>query len=209
MDYRERFKSCGENVVIGPNVFIEHPEVMEVGDNVNFMANFYMMARPQTCRIGNNVSFFPNSFIQGSPNRFIVGDNVGFYPGTYISLGGENGFLEIGHTSHFAAGCALYSAGGLTFGAYNNVAAHSVFATVQHDDNILDRPMARTGMSGPITIEEDVWIAANVTVSMNTRIARGCVIGANSVVTRDTEPMGVYVGAPARRLRNRGERKAR
>lgn len=209
MDYRERFKSCGENVVIGPNVFIEHPEVMEVGDNVNFMANFYMMAQPQTCRIGNNVSFFPNSFIQGSPNRFIVGDNVGFYPGTYISLGGETGFLEIGHTSHFAAGCALYAGGGLTFGAYNNIAAHVVFASVQHDDNILDRPMARTGMSGPITIEEDVWIAANVTVAMNTRIARGCVIGANAVVTRDTEPMGVYVGAPARRLRNRGERKAR
>ena len=29
------------------------------------------------------------------------------------------------------------------------------------------------------------------------------VIGANAVVTKDTEPMGVYVGVPASRLRDR------
>lgn len=206
MDYRKRFKSCGENVVIEQNVYIEHPEQMEVGNNVRFMAGFYMIGKPKLFQLGDNVSFFPNSFIQGSPARFVVGNDVGFYPGTYISAGsGEKAVLEIGHSSHFAAGCSLYSAGGLRIGNYCNIAAHTVFATVQHDMNVLDRPMAKTGMNGPITLEDDVWIAANVTVTMNTRIARGCVIGANAVVTRNTEPMGVYVGVPARRIRTRGE----
>ena len=210
MDYRKQFKSCGKNVVIENNVFIEHPERMEVGDNVRLMANFYMIGAPEICRLGNNVTFFPNSFIQGSPSRFIVEDNVGFYPGTYISCGdGEGAFVEIGHTTHFAAGCALYGGGGLSIGNHCNIAAHTVFASVQHDDNVIDRPMSATGISGPITLEDDVWIAANVTVGMNTRIARGCVIGANAVVLRDTEPMGVYVGVPARRLRDRGTRAPR
>src|SRR5207244_9457492 len=64
-DYRERFKSCGKNVRLAGDVYIEHPEVMEVGDNVHFMKGFYMMDGPQVCRIGNDVNFYPNCFIQG------------------------------------------------------------------------------------------------------------------------------------------------
>jgi acetyltransferase-like isoleucine patch superfamily enzyme len=87
---------------------------------------------------------------------------------------------------------------------YCNIAAHTVFATVGHHDEITEKPMALTGeKAGPITLEEDVWVAANVTITANTRIARGCVIGANAVVTRDTEPMGVYVGVPAKLKRMR------
>lgn len=210
MDYRERFKSCGENVTVAADAYFEFPENLEVGNNVNFMSGFYMIGAPEECRIGDNVNFFPNCFIQGSPARFIVGNTVEFYPTTYISLGeGAAAFLEVGHTTHFAPGCVLYGGGGLKIGNYCNIAAHVVFATVQHDDNVLEMPMAQTALAGPITLEDDVWIAANSTVTMNTRIASGCVIGANAVLTRDTEPMGVYVGVPARRLRTRGERDPR
>ena len=31
------FKSCGENVSVAGDVYIEHPEVMEIGDDVTFM----------------------------------------------------------------------------------------------------------------------------------------------------------------------------
>ena len=34
-------------------------------------------------------------------------------------------------------------------------------------------------------------------------IAKGCVIGANAVVTKDTEPFGIYVGVPAKKIKNR------
>lgn len=203
-EYLERFRSCGQNVRVADNVYLEHPEVMEVGDNVTFMSGVYIQDCPRVCRIGSNVTFFPNSFIQGSPDRFVVEDNVGFYPGTYISLGGAAGYLEVGHHSHFAAGCALYSAGGLKIGPYCNIAAHVVLATIGHDPALGDKPMTLTpGKSGPIVLEEDIWIGANATVTQNTRIAQGCVVGANAVVTRDTEPFGVYVGVPARRVRDR------
>jgi len=204
-DYRSRFKSCGQDVEIADDAYIEHPEVIEVGDHVRFMRGFYMMGQPQQCRIGSYVTFYPNCFIQGSPGRFIIDDYVEFFPGNYLSLGeGEASFIEIGHHSHCAPNCVLYGWGGLTIGPYCNIAAHTVFATVGHHDEITDQPMALTGEKlGPITLVEDVWIAANVTITANTTIARGCVIGANAVVTKDTEPMGVYVGVPARRLRDR------
>jgi len=204
-DLPRQFKSCGRNVTIAPDVYIEHPEVMEVGDDVTFMRGFHMIGCPQFCRFGSHVTFYPNCFIQGSPGRFVLEDHVTFFPGNYISLGDwETSFIHVGHDSHFAPNGVLYGWGQLTIAAYCNVAAHVVFATVGQHDEITDRPMALTGeKAGPITIEEDVWIAANATICAHTTIARGCVIGANSVVTRDTEPMGLYAGVPARRIRDR------
>lgn len=207
-EYSSRFKSCGKNVAIAPDIYVESPQQLAVGDEVTFKRGFYMMGRADHCSIGSRVTFYPNCFIQGSPGRFLVEEHVDFLPNTYISLGdGPHCFVEIGHHSHFAPGCVLYGWGGLRIGPYCNIAAHVVFATVGHNDQITDRPMALSGRKeGPITLEEDVWIGANVTITAPVRIARGCVIGANAVVTCDTQPMGVYVGVPARRLRDRGPR---
>ncbi len=205
-DYQSQFKSCGRNVTIAPDAVIEHPQVMEVGHHVTIMRGFHMLGEHGVCRIGSHVTFYPNCFVQGVSSRFVVDDHVDFFPGNYISLGlWDTSFVEIGHHSHFAPNCVLYGWGGLTIGPYCNIAAHTVFATVGHHEELTDKPMALTGeKAGPIRLEEDVWVCANVTITANTTLARGCVIAANAVVTKDTDPMGVYAGVPARWLRARG-----
>lgn len=55
----------------------------------------------------------------------------------------------------------------------------------------------------PIVIEDDVWIAANCTVTLGTRLGRGCIIGANSVVTKDVEPFSIVGGVPAKPIGRR------
>ncbi|HZZ43017.1 MAG TPA: hypothetical protein VFE58_08770 [Tepidisphaeraceae bacterium] len=205
MSFHARFKSCGSNVIIEDAIHIEHPELLEVADNVRFMRGFHIgLGRPGRVQIGSNVTFYPNCFIQGGADRLIIGDHVEFFPGTYISLGSKDSFVEIGHHSHFAPNCVLYGWGGLKIGPHCNIAAHTVFATIGHDQTLRDQPMSLVpAVAGPITLEEDIWIAANSTICANVTIAKGCIIGANSVVTRDTKPFGLYVGAPARRLRDR------
>ncbi len=37
----------------------------------------------------------------------------------------------------------------------------------------------------------------------NVEIASGCVIGAGAVVTKSTEPNSIYVGVPARKIKER------
>ena len=49
----------------------------------------------------------------------------------------------------------------------------------------------------PIVIEDDCWLGINVVVNPGVTVGRGCVIGANSVVTHDVEPYAVVAGAPA------------
>ena len=53
----------------------------------------------------------------------------------------------------------------------------------------------------PITIEDNCWIASNVTICGGVTIGRGSVIGAGSVVTRDIPANSFAAGNPCRVIR--------
>jgi len=56
--------------------------------------------------------------------------------------------------------------------------------------------------SAQISIEDDVWIGANVTILPGVKIGKCSVIGAGSVVNQDVEPYSIYAGAPAKKIRD-------
>jgi acetyltransferase-like isoleucine patch superfamily enzyme len=58
-------------------------------------------------------------------------------------------------------------------------------------------------VSRPIFVGDDCWFGIRVVVAPGVTIGRGCVVGANSVVTRDVPPYSVVAGAPARVIRKR------
>ena len=58
-------------------------------------------------------------------------------------------------------------------------------------------------LNKPIIIEEDCWIGINVVIMPGVHIGKGCVIGANSVVTNDIPPYSVVGGNPSRSLKKR------
>lgn len=55
----------------------------------------------------------------------------------------------------------------------------------------------------PFTIGNGVVVSANAQILSGRRVGDGAVIGASSVVTKDVEPLGIYAGVPARKLRAR------
>jgi acetyltransferase-like isoleucine patch superfamily enzyme len=55
----------------------------------------------------------------------------------------------------------------------------------------------------PVIIEDDCWIGTNVAINKGVTIRKGSIVGANAVVSKDTEPYSINVGIPARKISER------
>ncbi len=56
---------------------------------------------------------------------------------------------------------------------------------------------------GDVTIHNDVWLGARVTITSGVTIGNGAVIGANSLVRENVPPYAIVAGNPARLIRYR------
>ena len=74
-----------------------------------------------------------------------------------------------------------------------------ITSTHDHRDPRL-RAGAASGRS--VTIADGCWLASRATVLPGVHVGEGCVIAAGAVVVRDCAPHGLYVGVPARRVRD-------
>ena len=63
------------------------------------------------------------------------------------------------------------------------------------------------GKNEMTTIGNDVWIGYGAIIMSGVNIKDGCIIAAGSVVTKDTEPYGIYAGTPAKFIKHRFETK--
>ncbi len=127
------------------------------------------------------------------------GDNVAIYTGAYLL--NPRG-LTIGNNVSIHPMCYLECMGGVQI-ADNVSVAHGVTimsTSHNHNDNtssIKDQDCS----SKPVVISENVWIGAKATILYGVSIGRDCIIGANSVVTKNCENNSIYVGSPAKKIK--------
>lgn len=75
-------------------------------------------------------------------------------------------------------------------------------ANIGHHSVIGDHSFIASSVvtGGNVTIGERCFVGLGAVIRDNVTIAPRCLIGAGAVIIKDTEPDGVYVGNPARRL---------
>ena len=56
---------------------------------------------------------------------------------------------------------------------------------------------------GPIVVEDEVWIGTGAMIFSGVTIAKGAIVGAGAVVTRDVPPYAIVAGNPGRVTRFR------
>lgn len=86
-----------------------------------------------------------------------------------------------------------YSVARITLGARSTVSQYSFLCAAGHDYEHPDYPLT----PAPITLGDDVWLAADVYVAPGVTIADGVVVGARSSVFKDLPAWTVCVGSPA------------
>lgn len=108
--------------------------------------------------------------------------------------------IEIGENFYTNHNCIFLDAAKITFGDNVFIAPNCCFSTAGHP---LDSEQRNKGLefAHPITVGNNVWFGAGVTVLPGITIGDNAVIGAGSVVTKDIPSGVVAVGNPCRVLR--------
>lgn len=108
--------------------------------------------------------------------------------------------IAVGENFYANHGCVMLDCAGITFGDNVFIGPNCVFSTAGHPTDAATRNLGLE-FARPITVGDDVWFGASVTVLPGVRIGSGSVIGAGSVVTRDIPEGVIAVGNPCRVLR--------
>jgi len=116
-----------------------------------------------------------------------------------VELGSlPGGTLEIGDRTSINSGSSICAAKLVRIGAR---CAIGNMALIMDTDfhSVGDHTVAP--MPRPVVIEDDVWLAARVTVLKGVTIGRGAVVAAGAVVTKDVPPYTLVGGVPAKFIR--------
>lgn len=132
---------------------------------------------------------------------FPLGKKCKFQNNIYFGNGKD---IQIGDHCHINEYVKLDN---VRIGNYVMVARHVTFLGKKHITVSVDVPMIMQGQEDtePTIIEDDVWVGANAIIMPGLRIRKGTIIGAGSVVTRDTEQYSIVGGVPAKIIRFRNK----
>jgi acetyltransferase-like isoleucine patch superfamily enzyme len=137
-----------------------------------------------------------------SEGRLEIGAQTLFEPGVWITAPGQ-ARIRIGSGSFLNLGVMVASVELVEIGDHCMFANGCFVSDGAHRFDDPDQPVPWQGFTtkGPTRVGNNVWCGTNVVITSGVTVGERCVIGANSVVTRDLPPFSIAAGAPAAVLR--------
>lgn len=160
--------------------------------------------------IGKNVKIAKNCTIVGLEN-ISIDDNVRIDGYCSIIANGPDQ-LQIGSYVHIASYCQLTAGDGLIIGDFCGISHHvSIYSRT---DDFSGRyltgptvPLEYLGrIYGRVVLKKHVVIGSGSVVLPNIVIEEGTSVGALSLVNKNLDKWGIYVGCPVRRLKDRSKK---
>ena len=131
-------------------------------------------------------------------------DSVTVRPYTQTWSGGA---VRIGKESEIGERCRISIANSLEIGEKVLLSPNVYITDCDHEYRNIDIPVIDQGIvqrGQKVSIGEGSYIGINAVIVGNVIIGRHCVIGANSVVTKDVPDFCVAVGSPAKVIKKIG-----
>lgn len=111
--------------------------------------------------------------------------------------------MTMGKNVLINSNCYIYGKGEIVFGDNVLISPGVAIVAGDHDMNAGVPMMLAESKEQKITIEDDVWVGANAVITGGITLATGTIVGAGAVVTKSTEPHGIYAGIPAKLIKKR------
>ncbi len=124
--------------------------------------------------------------------------------GVDISSAHRNSNASFEGTGKINLGKGVYIdySGGVKIGHAVAISSGAKIFTHNHDVNGKFKNWQKNGITySDVVIEDYVWVGSDALIMPSVkRLGEGCIIGSGAIVTKDTEPYGIYVGNPAKKI---------
>lgn len=145
--------------------------------------------------VGINVKFVNRGTI-------VLGKNVIIRPSSRIYAANSQSHVSFGEGSEIGEHSTISSYNRIIFGQNVLTGPHVFVADHNHAYANPSLPISKQGVkckpTDKVVIGDGSWIGTNVVIVGNVHIGKNCVIGANSVVTKDIPDYSVAAGIPAK-----------
>lgn len=171
----------------------------QVGRKVHVSYN-WKLVNPEFITIGNN-------FSAGTNLRLQVWTEYNKEKTTYCRQAGEDPELIIGENVSFVSNCQISCVNKIIIGdgcllGDNVFITDNFHGSAENHDELLYPPALRHLTSkGKVVLGANCWVGRNVCIMPGVSIGEGCIIGANSVVTKSVPSYTVVAGTPAKVIR--------
>ncbi|ENO3976407.1 acyltransferase [Aeromonas veronii] len=157
-----------------------------VGRNVK-ISDKCVIYNPELIEIGDNSRVDDFCVLSG---HIVIGRNI--HITVYCNIAGGEPGIHIDDYSTIAYGCHIMSQ------------SDDYTGSTMTNSTIPKKYKAE--IYKKVCIGKHVIIGAGSIILPGSNIADGCSIGAMSLVTKPTEPWGIYYGVPARKIKNRSKK---
>ena len=152
-------------------------------------------------RIGKNVYIGDDvTLIVENGASLVIGDNSFIGESCYIKCFG--GKVSIGQDVSINSKSFINGCGGVSIGDNTRIGTQSILIASNHKfgepDLLVKDAITKQGVS----LGQNIWLGARVTVLDGVTIADDSVIGACSLVSKPLPESGVYVGIPAKKIKS-------
>ena len=151
--------------------------------------------------------------------RVLISRTCRIYTPETISIGNHvliddftilNGDITIGDHVHISSNDELYAGeASITIGDFSGISSRVSFYATSDDFSgaSLNNPTVphafRFEKNLPIVLGKHVLTGTGSTVLPGVTIGEGCAFGSMTMIDKSTEPWGIYVGIPAKRIKER------
>lgn len=158
-------------------------------------------------KLGNNVLISRKASIYGAEN-IEIGDNVRIDDFCILS-----GNIKIGNYVHIAAYCGMFGGdAGIFLDDFSGLSSRTVVyaASDDYSGEFLTNPTVddkyRNVICKPVKVGKHVVVGTGSTILPGVNIGDGSSVGACSLIVKDCEENSIYVGVPAKKLKERSKR---
>ncbi len=151
-----------------------------------YISKFAEIRRPQLTELGKHIAIDSGFYCT---TQLQIGDYVHISPQVTV-IGGPSALLKLNHFNTIGAGSRLICGSDSFMG--HGLMGYGIPEAFMDEITI-----------APIELKKFASIATQVVVLPGITLAEGSVVGAFSLVTKDTEPWTIYAGIPAKPIKVR------